>query len=123
MDLAQFGASGAVVVVVIVFLKFLREEGKNRDKTYELVSEELSKLSNSTDKNTQATKSADEYLRERNGRDNEHHGAVLTAINEIPKTMKKIANAQSKAIINAVSVNEQSVKEQTVKHQTIVKEQ
>jgi len=76
-------------------------------------------LEEATAQNTAATKSADIYLRERNGRDNEHHSAVLESINEIPKTMKKIADDQSSAIIKAVSVNKQSVAEQTVKHQTV----
>lgn len=83
----------------------------------------LNGLEKVTRLNTEATKSADTYLRERNGRDNEHHTAVLESINEIPKTMQKIANAQSSAIIEAVSVRRQSVAEQRVEHQTIKENQ
>lgn len=82
----------------------------------------LNGLKRATEQNTSATKSADTYLRERNGRDNEHHTAVLASINEIPATMKKIADAQSSAIIEAVNVKKQSVAEQRVEHQTVVKE-
>lgn len=76
-------------------------------------------LKKATEQNTSATKSADEYLQQRNGRDNEHHAAVLKSINAIPKTMEEIANAQYLAIIKAVSIKEQSVTEQTVAHQHI----
>lgn len=79
----------------------------------------LNGLKNATLQNTEATKSADTYLRERNGRDNEHHAAVLNAINQIPNTLKKIAKDQEIAIIKAVKVERQSVKEQKVEHQTV----
>lgn len=79
----------------------------------------LNGLKRATEQNTSATKSADTYLRERNGRDNEHHAATLKAINAIPVTLKDIADAQEKAIIKAVKVDRQSVTEQKVEHQTI----
>lgn len=80
-----------------------------------------------TKANTKATKSADEYLRERNGRDNEHHKATLKAIEEIPNTLKKIAKDQEKAIIKAVqvdkqSINKQNVNETTTEHLTVKKQ-
>lgn len=79
------------------------------------------------DANTEATKSADVYLRERNGRDNEHHQATLKAIEEIPNTLKKIAKDQEKAIIKAVqvdkqSINKQNVNETTIEHITVKKQ-
>lgn len=73
-------------------------------------------LKKATDQNTKATKSADTYLRDRNGRDTEHHKATLVAIEAIPVTLKKIANDQEKAIIKAVKVDRQSVTEQRVEH-------
>lgn len=48
--------------------------------------------------NTRATKNADNYLRERNGRDNEFHAQVLKSLEKLPI---------------------QKVKEQRVEHQTI----
>lgn len=119
MDLAQFGASGAVVAVVVLFLKFIKEEAEKRDKTYDNVAKALDRLSKATTKNTSATTSADVYLRERNGRDNEHHAGTLKAINAIPVTLKKIADDQQKAIIKAVKVERQNVTEQKVEHQTV----
>lgn len=115
MDLAQFGASGAVVVVVIIFLKYMREETTNRDRTYLQVAQALDKLTRATLKNTEATTSADTYLKERNGRDIEKHHELLMATKEIPKTMKKIADEQAHAIIEAVTVKEQHVDHQYVK--------
>lgn len=79
----------------------------------------LNGLKKSTDQNTEATKSADTYLRDRNGRDAEHHKAALKAIQAIPKTLKKIAKDQEVAIIKAVKVDKQSVTEQRVEHQTV----
>lgn len=81
----------------------------------------LEGLKTATDQNTSATRSADVYLRERNGRDNEHHKSVLTAIDAIPTTLEKIAKEQEKSIIQAVKVERQSVKEQKVEHQTVKK--
>lgn len=119
MELAQFGASGAVVAVVVLFLKFIKEEAEKRGKTYDNVAKALDRLSKATTKNTSATTSADIYLRERNGRDNEHHAAALKAINAIPVTLKKIADDQEKAIIRAVKADRQNVTEQKVEHQTV----
>ena len=79
----------------------------------------LEGLKKATDQNTSATKAADTYLRDRNGRDKEHHTASLRAIRAIPVTLKKIADDQEKAIIRAVKVEKQSVTEQKVEHQTI----
>ena len=55
-----------------------------------------------TERNTQATKSADIYLRERNGRDNHFHTEVMEALNAIKEQSKN-----------------QQVAEQTVEHQTV----
>ena len=55
-----------------------------------------------TELNTQATKSADIYLRERNGRDNHFHTEVMEALNAIKEQSKN-----------------QQVAEQTVEHQTV----
>lgn len=79
----------------------------------------LNGLRKATEQNISATKSADIYLRERNGRDNEHHQAVLESINAIPDTLRNIADDQQKAIIKAVKVSKQNVTEQKVEHQTI----
>lgn len=107
MDISQFGASGAVVAVVILFLKFMRDEATKRDVTYNNVARAL-------ERNTRATTKADIYLQQRNGRDAEFQRENIRAIQNIPKTMQRIANAQSKAIITAVTVKEQHVDKQVV---------
>lgn len=71
--------------------------------------------------NTKATKSADSYLRERNGRDGEKHAELLKATKQIPATMQKIADAQSAAIIKAVDIREQHVEHQHIDKQDIGK--
>lgn len=72
-------------------------------------------LTKATAANTAATKSADKYLRERNGRDNEAHTETLLAIQEVPKTMRKIASEQ------ALDSKDQHIEHQEVATQ-IVKE-
>ena len=119
MDFSQFGASGAVVVVVFIFLKYMREEAKKRDITYEKVAKALDGVTSATKKNTLATASADQYLRQRNGRDAEFQRENIQAIKQIPTTMQEIANNQATAIINAVNVREQHVEHQTVTKSTI----
>lgn len=107
--LAALGIVSACVAGLIWVIKHL----------FSQVIPALNGLKKATDQNTAATKSADVYLRERNGRDNEHHSATLKAIKAIPSTMQTIADAQKVAIIKAVNVKEQSVTEQTVRHQTV----
>lgn len=81
----------------------------------------LDGLKQSTEANTQATKAADQYLRERNGRDSEHHTESLKAIQAIPPTLQKIADEQAQAIIKAVTVQEQHVEHQYVEKETVNK--
>lgn len=70
-----------------------------------------------TQANTKATNHADQYLRERNGRDNAMHKQLLEATQAIPSTLKGIADEQARAIVKAVKV--QNVQEQTVHSQII----
>ncbi len=79
----------------------------------------LNSLTIATKQNTTATKSADTYLKQRNGRDIEKHTELLKATREIPKVMQQIADTQSSAIISAVKVQEQTVEHQTVKRETV----
>lgn len=81
----------------------------------------LKELTQATRQNTSATKSADKYLKERNGRDVEKHAELLKATKAIPKTMQRIADDQSKAILRAVEVKEQHVEHQHVDRQTTEK--
>lgn len=111
-DISQLGASGAVVIVVIFFLKYLREENAKNNIA-------LDKLTKATIQNTAATKSADTYLRQRNGRDIEKHQELLVATKAIPDTLKQIADDQATAIIKAVTVKEQHVEHAHVEHQTV----
>jgi len=114
MDYAQFGASGATALVVFLFLKFMREEGRKRDKQNTL-------FVSAINKNTRVTKSADEYLRQRNGRDTEAHKETLKAIKEVPDTLREIAEAQQAAIIKAVRIGQQHVEHQHVEEAVIDK--
>lgn len=112
MDFSQFGASGAVVVVVFLFLKFMKDEGVKRDTTY-------AKVAKALENNEKAVATADKYLRERNGRDAQSHKELMIAVQAIPITMQDIADKQAEAIVTAVTVKEQNVGKQIVDHQTV----
>jgi CHASE2 domain-containing sensor protein len=82
----------------------------------------LNHLTKATVQNTEATKSADTYLKQRNGRDIEKHAELLLATQAIPTTLQQIADEQAKAIISAMEVREQHVAFQTV-NQSMVKDE
>lgn len=90
MDLSQLGASGAVVIVVILFLRFMKDEATKRDITYGEVAKALNQLTKATNNNTTATKAADSYLKQRNGRDNERHAEDIKIQKTMVEEMKKI---------------------------------
>ncbi len=85
-------AVGALSYIVKLLVDDVKKSIVNGAKTQVAVGKALDKLSKNIDKNTVATKSADTYLRERNGRDNEHHAAVLKALEVVPETLKNIAD-------------------------------
>lgn len=82
-DLVQFGAAGAVVAVVWLFLDYLKKQEAKRDQTYREVAKALKTIAAATDKNTRATINADNYIRERNGRDNKFHSEVMHTLQQI----------------------------------------
>lgn len=72
--------------------------------------------------NTKATKSADDYLRQRNGRDNEHHQETMKVIQAIPDKMQKIADIQAKTLEeNLRKLPSQNIEHQVVQEQNVKK--
>lgn len=68
-----------------------------------------------TTANTNVTKAADKYLRNRNSVDIKQHAELVKSMEQIPKTMQAIADAQAKAIQdNLPQVKEQHVDVQHV---------
>lgn len=113
MDISQLGASGAVVIVVLVFLKYMREDGLRRDKTYKQVVSALNK-------NANAVAKADKYLRDRNGRDAEYYKETVKSITAIPEKMQAIADTQAQTLLeNLKKLPTQNIEHQHVKDQTI----
>lgn len=81
--------------------------------------EDLQKV---TAANTKATKSADDYLRQRNGRDNEHHKETMKVIKAIPDKMQKIADKQAETLaMNLKKLPAQNIQHQTVEQQDVKK--
>lgn len=100
---------GALVwIIKYLFAKIIPNLEKNTDM--------LKLLADVTTNNTAATKSADEYLRERNGRDIEFHTQVVERLDAVPLKMEQIALKQAKELKR---ITMQDVKEQTVQHQTV----
>lgn len=98
-------------IIKFMFMKLLPAMENNNKLT-----EEGNKL---TKANTKATTTADIYLRERNGRDNEHHEATLKAIKKIPTVLQEIADSQAASIIKAVGKGTQHLDKQVVDKQIV----
>jgi len=77
----------------------------------------IEKNIDATTANTLATKNADKYLQDRNGRDAEAHKETLKAIAVIPTKMQEIADLQATTLVESVK----EISEQHVKHQTVDK--
>lgn len=86
---------------------------------FEQVVPALDKVVDSMMANTTATKAADAYLRERNGRDNQVHKDLIKSINAIPEQIIKTADITSKVLKDSVS--DQHIVNQTVDTQNVNK--
>lgn len=78
----------------------------------------IDSLTKATQGNTRATKSADTYLRERNGRDASMHKELIQAVQAIPEQIIETANITAKALADTPitqKVDKQEVKTQVVK--------
>jgi len=114
---AIVGVLSATVGALIWIIKYLFTEFKPA----------LDGLVKATEQNTVATKSADVYLRERNGRDNEFHAEVMKSLENIPIEASKQATIVARELkrvgdITAAQLKEvgtQQVVEQIVEHQHV----
>ncbi len=78
----------------------------------------LEGLTNSTVANTVATKRADDYLRDRNGRDNTMHKELIKAVGDISQQIIDTADVTAKTLVDhpiAQKVETQVVQTQVVK--------
>lgn len=107
MELSQLGASGAVVIVVILFLKFIRDETTIREQS-------INSLSKAIDKNTKANENHLKAI------DKQVEASVKAreASHEVLDFMKKLNGKLETATIQKVA--EQQIKHQTVQAQDIV---
>lgn len=123
--IAALGVVSACVGGLIWIIKFLFEKLLPRIDEGNVA---LSHLAKATDQNTRATKAADAYLRDRNGRDAEHakvslentnrtHKELIAAIAEIPAQIIATADVTAKALHNLPA---QQVKKQEVQTQIVV---
>lgn len=110
-DLSQFGASGAVVLVVAMFLNFMRAEGKKRDKKDNLFVKTIKA-------NTKAINKTEEKEAAREARIISRHKLILSATKAIPKKMQTIADTQAKILADSLK----KLPAQEVEHQHIVEQ-
>lgn len=94
--LAALGVVSACVAGLLWIIKFMFNRLvpllENSNKL-------MAESNNLTKANTKITHNADQYLRQRNGRDIEFHAKQLESINAIPIKMQEIADAQAKTLI------------------------
>lgn len=123
VTLAVIAILGSTVGALVYVIKFMF------NKVIPMLEQQIKvtgKLLTATSNNTSATKSADEYLRQRNGRDAEKHQELLEVTKEIPLTLQRIADTQAESIIKAIKIKEQHVEHQhveisSVEHEDIKK--
>lgn len=107
MDISQLGASGAVVLTVLLFLKYMKEEGIKREET-------INKLTISVDKNTEASKKQVEASLKQM----EASKKTRDASHEVLVFMKKLNGKLENATIQ--KVQEQNVAHQVVENQEVI---
>lgn len=86
--LAALGIVSACVAGLLWVIKFMFKE----------LLPTIQGLEHATKANTSATKSADKYLKERNGRDTKIHTELVTAIKEIPAQIVETASITAKEL-------------------------
>jgi len=121
--LAIIGILGATTAALVWIIKYL----------FASFMPVMDNLVRATEENTKATKSADEYLRDRNGRDKTFHEEIMLSLKEIPNQAKKQAEEVAKELHRvgdltaerlvqaAGQTKHQTVIEQTVEHQIVEK--
>lgn len=115
--LAALGVVSACVAGLLWIIKFMFNRLvpllENSNKL-------MAESNNLTKANTKITHNADQYLRQRNGRDIEFHAKQLESINAIPIKMQEIADAQAKTLIeNFKKLPSQNIEHQYVDNQEI----
>jgi len=123
-DAALLAALGIVATIsgaLVWIIKYLFN-------TFKPVMDELVK---STQANTEATISADTYLKQRNGRDIEFHTEIMNKLQDIPnkaaraaevvaEELKRVGDLTAETLEQSKhDLSHQTIKEQTVEHQTV----
>lgn len=68
MDISQIGASAAVVLTVVAFLKFMREESNKRDESIKRLSTAVDKHTIAAETQTKASKEVLAFMQNLNGK-------------------------------------------------------
>ena len=118
LAIAVVGVLATCVGALVWVIKFLFQKLL---PAFDQQNKVTSKLVNATSANTKATKAADAYLRERNGRDNDFQKYNIKAIEAIPAKMQEIADKQAKALIHSQNIHDQYVESQKVDMQQVGK--
>ena len=121
--LAIIGILGATTAALVWIIKYL----------FASFMPVMDNLVRATEENTKATKSADEYLRDRNGRDKTFHEEIMLSLKEIPdqaktqaeevaKELHRVGDLTAERLVQAAGqTKHQTVIEQTVEHQIVEK--
>ena len=67
MDLSQFGAAGAIVIVVALFLKYIRQEAEHRDKIIDKITNAVHLNTEAVTKSTAVSQETYRFMKNLNG--------------------------------------------------------
>ncbi len=103
-DISFLGPAAASVLIVGMFLKYLRDESDRRDEQHDQMIKTLKSVKSQVKEN-------DKYLRDRNGRDAEAWAESRKFNKQLIKEMRSLADRNLDAT--------QNIKDQHVEHQHI----
>lgn len=118
LAIAVVGVLATCVGALVWVIKFLFQKLL---PAFEQQTKVTRRLVTATAANTKATRAADTYLRDRNGRDNEFQKHNLEAIDAIPAKMQAIADRQAKALTHTQNIHDQYIQRQKVDKQHVSK--
>lgn len=129
VDFSQFGASGAVVLCVVLFLNFLKKQDDKRNRNDKQVAVTLANANRkSTKELSSLIKGLDSYIKGHNGRQSELHSEMIKGFKEMIDNFA-VANkdraVEDDKILNeirSIKVKNQEVEHQHVKEQVVDRE-
>lgn len=87
--LPQLGSAGACVAVVIIFLKYLKDDNERRDKINAEMAKAIDKMANSNDKVAKEIRQGNKESAARNGHLGEQNLQIINVVEKISGNLHK----------------------------------